>query len=434
MTDRGDDVSICIRGGRVIDPSQNLDEVTDLWINDGKIAGIGPQSLEATKTLEATGKIVCPGLIDMHVHFREPGGEADETIATGAASAVAGGVTSTACMPNTSPAIDSVETVELIYQRAREAEQSNVFPIGAISQYRAGEEPVDFEALTKAGAVAFTDDGSPVVNSQLMRRAMEICKDLDRCILSHSEDPTLSLNGVMNEGEVSRELGVQGYPALAEEIMIFREIGLAEMTGARAHILHVSSAVGVELIRRGKDRGVRITGEACPHHFTLTDESLRGRDTHFKMSPPLRTQKDIDAILEGLQDGTLDVLATDHAPHSPEKKSRPLETAPNGIIGLESFLPICIQALIETDMLTWPQMIEKMTINPARILSIDRGTLQVGKIADVTIIDPDEEWTISADAMQSKSRNCPFDGWQVKGRAQTVIIAGEETLTRPSNK
>lgn len=417
-----------IRGGRIIDPANNLDQVTDLWIQDDKILSIGSRSEQADETIDGSGLIVCPGLIDIHVHFREPGGEESETIATGSASAIAGGVTSVACMPNTTPALSTPEQIELIYRLSDEAKQAQVYPIGAITKERLGNALADLPQLAKAGAVAFTDDGSPVVNSHIMRQAMEIARDLDKPILSHSEDLTLSLNGVMNEGEVSRALGVQGYPALAEEIMIFREIGLAEMTGAHIHILHVSSAVGVELIRRGKDRGVRVTGEACPHHLTLTDESLRGSDTNFKMSPPLRTQKDIDALIEGLKDGTIDVLATDHAPHSPEKKALGLVKAPNGIIGLETFLPICIKALIEPGILSWPEMIAKMTIEPSKVLRLDRGTLTPGSMADVTLIDPNETWTIRVEDMKSKSRNCPFDGWQVRGRATKLFRAGKQLL------
>jgi dihydroorotase len=272
--------------------------------------------------------------------------------------------------------------------------------------------------------VAFTDDGSPVVSAEIMRRAMEYCKGFDKAILSHSEDLDLTRGGVMNEGFESMRLGLRGLPAAAEEIMIYREIALAEITGARAHILHVSSKGGVELIRQGKKKGIRISGEACPHHFTLTDECLRTFDSNYKMSPPLRTQSDVEAILEGLRDNTLEVLATDHAPHAPEKKMRELDQAPNGIIGLETFLPICIKALILPKVLTWSQMIEKMTINPAKVLGIDRGTLKQNAFADVIVIDPATDWTIDPTKFKSKSRNCPFAGWKVKGRAELVMVGG----------
>lgn len=425
--------TICINGGRVIDPAQQLDQITNLWIQDQKVVGIGEQpQLNADQILDATDMIVTPGLLDVHVHFREPGGEASETIETGTASALNGGVTTVACMPNTTPALDHPEVLKFIYDQSAKAGRTKVYPIGAISKNRDGKELVDMAQLVEAGAVAFTDDGTPVTDGDLMRAAMERAKDLDRPILSHSEDLTMSHGAIMNEGEVSRALGVPGYPAIAEEVMIFREIALAELTGAHIHILHVSSAVGVELIRRGKQRGVNVTGEACPHHFTLTDEGLRNGDTNFKMSPPLRTQKDIDAILEGLKDGTLDVLATDHAPHEPAKKQKPLPEAANGIVGLETFLPICVGALIEKGVLSWSEMIAKMTCNPAGVFRLERGRLTPGSIADVTIIDPNEEWTVEPEKLKSKSKNTPYGGWKVRGRAQAVFIDGEMKLCRDS--
>lgn len=420
-----------IAGGRVICPSQNIDQATDLWLERDRVLAIGSRpDLQADRTLDATGRIVSPGLIDMHVHLREPGREEDETIATGTASALAGGVTSVACMPNTEPACDSQAAAEFIVLQARRAGNANVFPIGAITKGRKGQELAEIAAMVDGGAVAFTDDGSPVVNSEIMRRAMEYCRLFDKVVLSHSEDLTLTQGAIMNEGVESMRLGLRGYPAVAEEIMIYREIALAELTKARVHILHVSSAGGVELIRRGKARGVRVTGEACPHHFTLTDATLATFDSNYKMSPPLRTQADIDAILEGLRDNTLDVLATDHAPHAPEKKMRELDQAPNGIIGLETFLPICIKALIDPGILTWPQMLRKMTIEPAKVLGIDRGTLAVGAMADVTVIDPDIRWTIDPNAFRSKSRNSPYAGWQVRGWAEKVFLAGELKVDR----
>jgi dihydroorotase len=375
--------------------------------------------------IDALGLIVAPGLIDMHVHLREPGREEDETIATGTASAVAGGVTSVACMPNTEPALDTQAAAEFVVLQARRANLANVFPIGAITKNREGKELAEIGGLVAGGAVAFTDDGSPVVSAEIMRRALEYCKMFDKTVLSHSEDLELTRGGVMNEGFVSTSLGLRGMPAVAEEIMVYREIALAELTGGKMHILHVSTAGSVDLIRQGKKRGVRITGEACPHHFTLTDEKLRTFDSNYKMAPPLRTQKDIEAIIEGLKDGTLDVLATDHAPHAPEKKMRELDQTPNGIIGLETFLPICVTYLVEKGHLTWPQMIAKMTVNPARILGINRGTLKPGAIADVTIIDPVAQWTIDVNRFRSKSRNSPYHGWQVRGKAHTTIVGGE---------
>ena len=423
--------TLCISNGRIIDPVQDFDHVTDLWIHDGRIAGFGPHPhLRPDRTLNATGMIVCPGLIDMHVHLREPGREEDETIATGTAAALAGGVTSVACMPNTEPAIDSQAAAEFVYLQAERAGNANVFPVGAITKGREGKELAEIGGLVEGGAVAFTDDGSPVVSSEIMRRAMEYCKMFDRAVLSHSEDPELSKNGVMNEGFESVRLGLRGYPAVAEEVMVYREIALARLTGARVHILHVSTAGSVELVRRGKDNGVKVSGEACPHHFTLTDECLHTFDSNFKMSPPLRTRADVEALLEGLRDGTLEVLATDHAPHAPEKKTRELDQAPNGIIGLETFLPVCIKALIEPGVLTWSQMLAKMTINPARVLGIDRGTLRPGAVADVTVIDPQAEWTVDPAQFRSRSRNCPFAGWKVRGRAHAVLVGGVLKIER----
>jgi dihydroorotase len=415
-----------IANGRVIDPSQQIDQVADLWIQDGRVAAIGPQpQWPADRSLDATGKIVCPGLIDMHVHLREPGREEDETIATGTASALAGGVTSVACMPNTEPALDNQAAAEFVYLQAKRAGNANVFPIGAITKGRQGQELAEIGGLVDGGAVAFTDDGSPVVSAEIMRRALEYCRMFDKAVLSHCEDLELTKGAVMHEGFESMRLGLRGYPAAAEEIHVFRDIALAEMTGGRLHILHVSSAGSVELIRRGKQRGVRVTGEACPHHFTLTDKSLRTFDSNYKMSPPLRTDKDVEAIVEGLRDGTLDVIATDHAPHAPEKKARELDQAPNGIIGLETLVPICVLRLIEPGHLSWPQLIDKLTFQPAKVLGIDRGTLGVGAVADVTVIDPKVEWVIDPKKFRSKSRNCPFAGWKVRGRADAVLLGGE---------
>ena len=421
--------TLLLRNGRVIDPAQHFDQVADLWLQDGRILGTGPQpGATPDRTLDCTGMIVSPGLIDMHVHLREPGREEDETIASGTAAAVAGGVTSVACMPNTEPPLDSRAAAEFVILQARRAGHCNVFPIGAITKNRDGKELAELGGLVEGGAVAFTDDGSPVYSAEIMRRALEYCKMLGtngKAVLVHAEILELTQGGVMNEGFVSMQLGLRGMPGVAEDIMIARDIMLSELTGGRVHILHVSTAGGVDLIRQGMKKGIKISGEACPHHFLLTDETLRSFDSNFKMSPPLRTQKDVDAILAGLQDGTLSVLATDHAPHAPEKKERELDQAPNGILGLETFLPLCITHLIETGRLTWPQMLAKMTCNPAQVLSIDRGTLQPGRPADVTVIDPKVKWTIDVTQSKSKSRNTPFHGWPVVGRAVATIVGGE---------
>jgi dihydroorotase len=418
-----------ITNGRVIDPSQNLDAIADIWIADDRI--IEPRrDLKADRTIDAKGLIVTPGWIDMHVHLREPGREEDETIATGAAAAVAGGVTSVACMPNTEPPIDNQAAVEFVYLQAKRAGMANVFPIGCVTKGRQGDELAEIGQMVTGGAVAFTDDGSPVSSAEMMRRALEYSTMFDKAILSHCEDLELTRGGVMHEGLVSLDLGLRGMPALAEELHVFRDIELARLTGGRVHILHVSTAGSVNLIRRAKHDGVRVTGEACPHHFLLTDESLRTFDSNFKMSPPLRTETDTEAILAGLIDGTLDVIATDHAPHAPEKKACEFDQCPNGILGVETLLPLCVTHLIEPGHLTWPQLIEKVTLNPAKVLSIDRGTLKPGAIADVTIISPKAEWKIDVKQFQSKSRNCPFEGWKVKGRAETVIVGGEVKLPR----
>jgi dihydroorotase len=417
-----------ISNGRVIDPAQDIDQVTDLWLRGDRVLGTGPQpGAVADQTLDAAGKIVCPGLIDMHVHLREPGREDDESIATGTAAALAGGVTSVACMPNTEPPLDSPQQIRFVLEKGREAGRANVWPTACVTKGRQGAEAVDFRALAEAGAVAFTDDGSPVFDGGIMRRALEETARIGKAVLVHAEIPELSNGTIMAEGEVSRSLGVRGMPGAAEDVMVYRDVALAELTGGRVHILHVSTAESVELLRRGRRRGARVSGEACPHHFTLTDECLRGRDTNYKMAPPLRTKSDVEAIIEGLKDGTLEVIATDHAPHSAAKKARPFEQAPNGILGMETLLPLCVTALVEPGHLTWPRLIAKLTINPARVLGIDRGTLRPESVADVTVIDPAAEWTIDPARFRSKSRNCPFADWKVRGRADAVIVGG--TLT-----
>jgi dihydroorotase len=419
-----------LRNGRVIDPSQQLDAVTDVWIADGHIGGFGSPPGPADHVLDCTGKIVSPGLIDMHVHLREPGREEDETIQTGSRAAVNGGVTSVACMPNTEPPLDTRDAAEFVILQAKRAGNCNVFPIGAVTKGRAGLELAEIGKLVAGGAVAFTDDGSPVFNAEIMRRALEYTRMFDKAILVHAEILELTQGGVMNEGEVSLRLGLRGMPAVAEDIMIARDIMLAELTGGKVHILHVSTAGGVDLIRQGIRKGIRVSGEACPHHFILTDDELARFDSNYKMSPPLRTKRDVAAILDGLRDDSLAVLATDHAPHAPEKKAKELDQTPNGIIGLETFLPLCVTHLILPGVLTWPQMIAKMTVNPARVLGIPRGTLQVGVKADVTVIDPTEEWTIDVNQFETKSRNSPFHGCRVTGRAVATIVRGVVKMSR----
>jgi len=418
--------TIQITGGRVIDPSQDIDRIGDLWLSRGRVlpsGGGGPE--DADLVIDARGLIVCPGLIDCHVHLREPGNEEDETIATGAAAALAGGVTSVACMPNTVPPIDSQGAAEFVVLQAQRARKANVYPVGAVSKDRKGEELAELGRLVAGGAVAFTDDGAPVASAYLMRRALEYARMFDRVIMQHCQVPELTVGGVMNEGFESMKLGLGGMPAAAEDIMVARDIRLAEITGGRLHVQHISTSRSVELVREGKRRGVKVTAEACPHHFTLTDERLRTFDSNYKMNPPLRTWADVEAVIGGLRDGTIEILATDHAPHAPEKKMRELDQAPFGIVGLETLIPITVKGLIEPGHLTWPEVIRKLTINPAQLLGIPKGTLRAGVDADVTLIDPEARWTIDPSRFFSRSRNTPYGGWEVRGRAHTVIVNGE---------
>jgi len=428
--------TLAIRGGRVIDPSQGIDVVADLFLRDGVVAGVGPQAAgkgRADDSIDATGLIVAPGLVDMHVHLREPGREEDETIETGTASAVAGGFTSVACIPNTEPPIDTQGIVEFIHQKAARADACNVFVVGCVSRNREGKELADIGQLVEAGAVAFTDDGAPVYDAELMRRALEYCRMFDKPILAHEEVLELSRGGVMHEGLVSLMLGLGGMPAAAEEVMIGRDIALAEVTGGRLHVMHLSTAGGVELVRAAKARGIRVTAEACPHHFTLTDECLRSFNSNFKMSPPLRTAADVEAILGGIVDGTIDCIATDHAPHALEKKMLELDRAPFGIVGLETALGVSASRLVTTGRIGWPRLIEAMSTLPARILGIERGTLAPGAVADVTLIDPALEWQVDAASFRSKSANTPFDRWTLRGRAVATIVGGRVKFRLASN-
>jgi dihydroorotase len=416
--------SLLIRGGRVVDPAQGIDRIDDVLVRDGRIAVIGGGAAAADEVLDATGLVVSPGLIDMHVHLREPGREEDETIETGTRAAIAGGFTSVACIPNTEPPIDTQGAVEFIHQKAARADTCNVFVVGCVSRERAGKELAEIGQLVEAGAVAFSDDGAPVYDAELMRRAFEYCRMFDMPILAHEEVLELSRGGVMHEGLVSMILGLTGMPKAAEEVMIGRDIALAEATGGRLHVMHVSTAGGVDLIRAAKARGARVTAEACPHHFTLTDESLRGFDSNFKMSPPLRTAADVDAIIAGLVDGTIDCIATDHAPHAREKKMLELDRAPFGILGLETAVGLSVTRLIVPGRIGWPRLVEAMSTLPARILGIDRGTLRPGAVADITLIDPQISWKVDVNTFRSKSVNSPFHGWTLQGRAVATIVAG----------
>ncbi len=415
-----------ITNGRLIDPAQNLDRVADLWIHGERIHRIGPQpELRAERTIDAAGMIVCPGLIDMHVHLREPGREEDETIKTGSAAALAGGITSVACMPDTEPPLDHQAAAEFVHLQAERAGNANVFPVGCVTKGRKGAELAEIGGLVKGGAVAFGDADAPIQSAEIMRRALEYCRMFDKPVLSHAEDIELTRGGLMHEGKESMRLGLRGMPSAAEEVIIHRDIELARLTGGRVHFQHVSTAGSVELIRRAKEQKLRVTAETCPHYCFLTDASLRSYDSHFKLNPPLRTAADVQAIIAGLKDGTLDALASDHSPLAPEKKLRELDQAPFGIVGLETLLPICVKMLVDPGHLSWPQLIAKLSMHPAAILGIQRGTLKPDEIADITIIDPDAEWTIDPAKFVCKSRNSPFGGMKVRGRAHTVIVAGK---------
>jgi len=417
---------LLIRGGRVIDPACGVDRVADVLIDGGRIAAVGasPPAPPGTETIDATGLLVTPGLIDMHVHLREPGSEHEETIASGSRAAVAGGFTTVCAMPNTDPCADNEGAVAFVVRRGVEAGLANVLPIGAITVGRKGEQMAEMGQMVRAGAVAFSDDGDSVRDSGLLARCMAYGKMFDKPLISHAEDKDLSGGGVMHAGAVSARLGLPGMPAAAEETIVGRDIILARMTGCRLHIAHVSTAGSVELIRQAKQRGVAITAEATPHHLALTDEAAATFDPNFKMSPPLRTADDVAALKQGLKDGSIDCLASDHAPHEREEKELEFLFAPFGAIGMESSLAVFIRELIDTEVLTWPELVARMTANPARTLGIERGTLAAGAAADVTLIDPGLEWTIDASRFESKSRNCPFHGQHVRGKAVMTLVAG----------
>ena len=418
-------MSILIKGGRVIDPAIGIDDTLDLLINDGKIAKTG-KNLDAAgaEVIDAAGKLVTPGLIDIHVHLRDPGYEYKEDIVSGTRAAAAGGFTSVACMPNTNPVNDNKAVTLYIRNKAGEEGSVNVFPIGSITKGLKGETLSEMGDLKDAGCIALSDDGKPVVNGEIMRRALEYAKPFGLVLISHAEELSLVGEGVMNDGFVATELGLKGIPWVAEDAATARDVMLAEFTGSRLHVAHVSTKGSVEIVRAAKKRGVKVTCEATPHHFTLTDEVVRGYDTNAKMNPPLRSAEDVAAVRQGLADGTIDVIATDHAPHHIDEKNVEFNVAMNGIVGLETALPLSLR-LVAEGVLSLGDMLAKLTCAPARTLGIPRGTLESGAPADVTIIDPERSWTVEAAKLNSKSKNTPFDGWEMKGVAVCTIVGGK---------
>jgi len=422
-------VKLLIKGGNVVDPVGGTITEKDILVIDGRIANSGKGLIAGgAEVVDASGMLVVPGLIDMHVHLREPGFEAKETILTGSRAAARGGFTSVACMPNTRPVADSAAMVSYIREAAFKCGIVNVYPVGAITRGIGGEELAEMGDMKEAGAVAFSDDGSPVMNGGLMRRAMQYARMLGAAIISHCEDKNLSAGGAMHEGAVSTILGLRGIPASAEEVMVARDIILAEETGCRLHIAHVSTAGSIRLVREAKSRGVKVTCEATPHHFTLTDKAVTGYDTSTKVNPPLRTDGDVAAVKEGLADGTIDVIATDHAPHTVEEKDVEYENAPFGLAGLETAVGLVWTGLVNTGVLTPLQAVAKMTVNPAGILGIPRGTLEVGAVADITVIDPGLAWTVDAGLFESKGRNTPFHGMPLKGRVFMTVVGGRVVM------
>jgi dihydroorotase len=416
--------SILIQNGTVLDPSQEMQKRGDVLIRDGLVAGVGENLGKADRVIDAGGCLVTPGLIDIHVHFREPGDEEEETIASGSGAAVAGGFTSVCCMPNTKPPLDNEGQIELVLREAHRVGLANVFPIGAITKGRQGKELAEIGSMFQRGAIAFSDDGVGVADASVMRKALQYCKMFDALIMQHCEEKALA-GGSMHGGIVSTELGLSGIPAEAEQLMIARDLLLNRTIGCRYHIQHISTAWSVEMVRRAKKDGQHVTAEVSPHHLLLTDESCRGYNADFKMNPPLRTAADVAACIAGVKDGTIDCLATDHAPHLREEKEVEFPAAAFGIIGLECALPLYVKALVEPGHISWLKLIDLMSTRPAQIVKLDRGSLRVGSVADVTVIDPNRKWRIDVNKFVSKSRNCPFNGWEVTGGAAATIVAGE---------
>ena len=431
-------MTLVIKNGRVIDPVNSLDEPKDILVHKGMIkaiespGGISFDAGEKPSVIDAKGCVVCPGLIDMHVHFREPGFEYKETITSGCQSAAAGGFTSVAVMPNTNPVNDTRAVTEHILALARTEGIINVYPIAAITQKLEGERLSEMADLKNAGAIAFSDDGRPVMNNELMRRAFEYSKMFELPLIQHSEMLDLTEGGCMNEGMVSTELGLKGMPAEAEDIMVYRDIALLEKTGGRLHVAHISSKNSVDLVRQAKSKGLPVTCEVAPHHFTLTDEAVRGYDTNTKMSPPLRAIEDVEAIKEGLRDGTIDIIATDHAPHDITDKQVEYQNACFGIVGLETALPLSLK-LVDEKILSMGDVIKKLTSTPADIFNLKAGNLSLGNEADILIFNPSLEYCIDISKFHSKSKNSPFDGWKVKGKVLHTLVKGKTAYSANDN-
>jgi len=417
-----------IRGGRVIDPVDGRDEIADLWMVDGVFADAS--SAEVDRDLDAAGMIVCPGFIETQATLQESGWEEGETIATATAAAVAGGVTSLACLPETEPVVDNRAAVEFIRRQAERTGLCHVFPLGAVTKNRDGEELAEIGQLVEGGAVALTDGKRPVANAEIMRRGLEYSSMFGRRIFDHPQVPELVADGVMHEGLYSTLLGLRGMPAAAEEIFVARDVALAEMTGGSVHLMTISTAASVELVRRARQRGVDVTASVTPHHLVLTDAELQTFDSNCKVDPPLRSREHVEAMVEGLADGTIEVICSDHRAVPVEEKDLELDAAPFGIVGLETLLPLCVRALIDSERMGWPQLIALLTNGPARVLGIDRGSLGFGQIADVAVIDPNAEWSIDPSSFRSQCSNSPFGGWQVRGRVEVVFVAGEQAFQR----
>lgn len=426
-------MKLLIQNGHLIDPAANENTGMNVLIEDGKVAAwlkAADGVPEGAEIFDASGFLVAPGFIDLHVHLREPGQEHKETIASGCAAAAAGGWTSVCPMPNTNPVNDNAAITRYMIEQAEHAGQANVFPIGAITKSSDGAELAEMGEMKAAGAVAVSDDGRPVPNAGIMRRAMQYAKDFDLPVIDHCEDKSLSAGGVMHEGRVSLLLGLKGMPALAEEIDAVRDIILARETGAHIHIAHVSTKGAIEAVRRAKNEGINVTCEVTPHHFTLTDRSIEGYDTNYKMAPPLRSEEHLEAVIEGIKDGTIDAIATDHAPHHHDEKALEFDRAPMGITGLETGVGLAFNELVHKGIIGLERLVELCSTNPARIFKLaGRGTLAPGSVADITIIDPDHKWTYRNAESRSKSRNCPFDGWEFTGRAVATIVGGRKIFS-----